>query len=62
MNGKIIYCNQSAKWLSPKRLHTTGRLKVCNDCREKMREEYRQAGRQVIFERLEIKPLTRASR
>ena len=54
MTNKRSACFNLAKWISPERIHTTGRLKICDKCREEMAAEYRKSGRLVEFEKISL--------
>jgi len=42
-------CFNKATWVSPKRIHTEGTLKVCGTHRDKMDKEYRDTGIEPVF-------------
>lgn len=48
-NGKLLCCQQEARWLSPKRIRTEGQLKVCGEHKGEMTEEYKGIGRGALF-------------
>ena len=50
--GKIIECYNEAKWESPERLRTSGKLKVCHTCKYAMEKDYRLNGVEPCFTKL----------
>jgi len=42
-------CQNDAKWLSPERIHTNGKLMVCDFHKQFMEKEYREAKQIAVF-------------
>jgi len=52
LNGTTNECRAEARWESPERLRTTGKLKVCAFHKKEMEDEYRKEKKPSIFKLL----------